>query len=358
MSAALVERLSRLIAMRTDNPGTGEPAMAAALKLELERHAPDAIEVVDVPRGAITSSAVLARWGKPSLLVNAHLDTVPPNRGWSGDPFVARVDGDRLVGLGSADTKGAIAAILGALDEVRPRDTAVLFSGDEELDNQCMRALLRKGTLAGVERAIVCEPTSLRLGTRHRGILSLEVVARGPGGHSAFADTLTNPMADLSRLAARLDDWGMRQRTSGPTGFPGICFNVAKLDGGVAFNVVASQATLTVSLRPPPGTDVPFIQRALEAIVHEVVPSATLTWLMANPPFATREPAWFASALGERETLDLGFWTEAALLSEAGIDAVVIGPGDIALAHSPDEFVPIADLVEAQALFAKLFRSA
>ena len=206
MSAELVQCLSRLIAMRSDNPGTGEPAIAAALKADLARHAPDALEVIEIPHGRITSAAVLARWGKPSLLVNAHLDTVPPNRGWTGDPFVARLDGDRLVGLGSADTKGAIAAILGALDEARPRDTAVLFSGDEELDNQCMRALLERGTLKGVERAIVCEPTSLRYGTRHRGILSLEVVARGPGGHSSFADTLPGPLADLARVAARLGD--------------------------------------------------------------------------------------------------------------------------------------------------------
>ncbi|MEO6950696.1 MAG: M20/M25/M40 family metallo-hydrolase [Polyangia bacterium] len=358
MSTELVQRLSRLIAMRTDNPGTGEPAMAAALEQDLARHAPDSLEVIEVPHGKVTSAAVLARWGRPSLLVNAHLDTVPPNRGWSGDPFVARIDGDRLVGLGSADTKGAIAAILCALEEARPRDTAVLFSGDEELDNHCMRTLVERGTLAGVERAIVCEPTSLRYGTRHRGILSLEVTANGPGGHSSFADTLPSPLGDLARLATRLDDWGRGQRNVGPDGFTGMCLNVAKLDGGVAFNVIASQATLTVSLRPPPGTDVPATQRKLEAIIREVVPSARATWLMANPPFETRDPAWFSSLLGERPLLDLGFWTEAALLPAAGIDAVVIGPGDIALAHSPDESVPIADLVAAQQMFARLFKGA
>jgi len=350
----VVALLSRLVAYRTDATGGDELALARALHDELAALGPDAVETIEVEHGTRTLAAVVARWGTPKLLVNAHLDTVPPNAGWTGDPFTARVEAHRLIALGSADTKGAIAAILCALSTQRPRDTMVLFSGDEELSNECMRALLRKGTLRGVERAIVCEPTSLRMGTRHRGIAWLEIAVRGPGGHSSFADTLPRPLGTLSRVAVALDDWGQRMRSVGPTAFPGMCMNVAMLEGGVAFNVIPAEAKLTVSLRQPPGTDLVGLQRELEGIVRAIAPDATMTWRLANPSFATRDLGVFSS-LGGREAIDLAFWTEAALLSEAGIDAVVIGPGDIAHAHAPDEHVPLADLHAAQAMFERVF---
>jgi acetylornithine deacetylase len=358
MPADVAGLLARLVAHRTDATGGDEVALARVLEEELAARGPDSVELIEIPFGQRTLAAVAARWGTPRLLVNAHLDTVPPNAGWSGDPFVARVvpgTADyKLIALGSADTKGAIAAILCALDAQKPRDTMVLFSGDEELSNECMRVLIERGLVRGIERAIVCEPTSLRLGTRHRGILSLEVTIAGAGGHSSFADTQPRPIAMLARVAVALDDWGQRMRTVGPDGFRGMCVNVAMLEGGVAFNVIPAKATLTISFRQPPGVDIASLQREIEALVHASAPEATTTWLMANPSFGTRSLASFTS-LGEREVIDLAFWTEAALLSQAGIDAVVIGPGDIAHAHSPDEHVPLADLRAAQEMFTQVF---
>ncbi len=362
--SAVVSLLGRLIAGRTDNPGGDERALAELLAGELRSRGADEVRVVAVPRGASshdshTGAYVIARWGEPRLLVNAHLDTVPVNAGWSGDPFVARVVGERVVGLGACDTKGAIAAILCALDEAQPRDTAVVFSGDEENSGTCLRALLSSGALKTVTYGIVCEPTGLRAGTRHRGILTLEAHLTGQGGHSSRADQLPRPLAELARMAVALDDWGRAQANAGPPGFTGMCLNVAKLDGGVAFNVVPEEAHLVVSVRPPPGSDLGAIRRELEALAASVSPSATLSWTLDNAPFATRELGAFRRWLGARveQPIDMMFWTEAAVLSEAGIDAVVLGPGDIAHAHAPDEWVPIAELDEARALFAEVFRA-
>jgi acetylornithine deacetylase len=352
--------LSRLIACRTDNPGGDEPALAELLAGELRARQADEVRVVRVPRGggSHTGAYVIARWGEPRLLVNAHLDTVPVNAGWSADPFVARVVGDRVIGLGAADTKGSIAAILRALDETRPHDTAVVFSGDEEAAGTCMRALVSSGGLGRVGYAVVCEPTGLRAGTRHRGILTLEAHLVGEGGHSSRADQLPRPLAALARLAAALDDWGRARVKEGPPGYPGMCLNVAKLDGGVAFNVVPDDAHLTVSLRPPPGSDLAAIQSELRQIAAQVCPQAEVSWSLENNAFATRDLGAFRRWLGARaEPHDLGFWTEAAILSEAGLDAVVLGPGEIAQAHAPDEWVALDQLEQARALFVSIFQA-
>jgi len=353
-----VALLSELVAYRSDVVGGEERPLAEHLAKLLRARGADDVVVADVPRDeGKAASYVYARFGKPRLLVNVHLDTVPPNADWKSDPFVPRIEGGRLYALGAADTKGAAAAILAALEETTPVDTGILFSGDEEHSSVVMRDFVSGPYLAGLERAIVCEPTSLRPGTRHRGIASFEVDVSGPGGHSSRADHVAAPIAMLSRLGVALDEWARAHREVGPPGFQGMCVNLAKLEGGVAFNVIPAQARLVVSLRPPPNADVVAIRGELEALVRRVLPDASMRFTRDNPPFATRDLEAFEPLLGAavRAPVDLGFWTEAALLAAHGVDAVVFGPGDIAQAHAPNEWVPIDELHRARDIFRAVF---
>ncbi|WP_394822090.1 M20 family metallopeptidase [Pendulispora albinea] len=351
--------LERLIRVDTHNPGGDELALSALLAEELHARAPDDVAVVEVPRASGTRGAyVYARWGQPDLLVNAHIDTVPVNAGWTGNPFEPRRADGRLYGLGACDTKGAIASILTALDAVKPKNVGVLFSGDEELSSTCIAAFLASPYAKGLARAIVCEPTSVRVGVRHRGILGLKLTLRGEGGHSSRADTMRAPLAELCRVAVAWDDWGKAQRGRGPKGFTGMCTNIAGLEGGVAFNVVPERATLTASFRPPPGTDVNAVGSELVAIAKEICPDATSDAVLGRPAFATQALAAFPPTIGARSEapVDLAFWTEAAQLTQAGIDAVVFGPGDIAQAHAPDEWVLESDLIAARDAFVHVFQ--
>jgi acetylornithine deacetylase len=149
---------------------------------------------------------------------------------------------------------------------------------------------------------------------------------------------------------------GAAHRGKGPPGFEGVHLNVAGLDGGIAFNVVPTQATLSFSLRPAPGSRVDDLLAEAERRVRAATAPHPIAWTvaLASPPFSTRDVAAFAPLLGDRlgGAVDLGFWTEAARLSEAGIDAVVYGPGAVEQAHAADEYVEIAELEAAQAAFA------
>jgi acetylornithine deacetylase len=306
---------------------------------------------------------VYARFGAeaPALLLNAHVDTVPVNSGYTSPPHLLVRRGDRLHGLGTADTKGAIAAILEALaaGPVR-RSVGVLFSGDEERTGTCIRAFLDSAAARGIERAIVCEPTSCRVGVRHRGIGAATAALDGPGGHSSRVDQLGNPLATLARAAVALDDMGRSHLGQGPAGFEGIQLNVASLDGGIAFNVVPTRATLSFSLRPAPGAQVEELLAEAERRVRAAVAPQAIVWTVAtsSPPFATRDLPAFEPLLGARlaDPVDLGFWTEAARLSERGIDAVVYGPGAVGQAHAADEYVEIAELEAAREAFAAVLR--
>lgn len=354
-----VALLSELVTFRSDLAGGEERPLAERLAELLRQRGPDEVTVCDVPRaeGLKPASYVYARFGKPQLLVNAHLDTVPPNADWTSDPFQPRIADGRLYALGAADTKGAAAAILTALEGVTPVDTGILFSGDEEFSGAVMRDFVASAHRTGLERAIVCEPTNLGVGTRHRGLLSFEISAAGPGGHSSHADTVASPLAVLARLGVALDEWARRNAPLGPPGFPGMCVNLAKFEGGVAFNVIPAHATLVVSLRPPPNAETGAIWTELEALARDVAPEATFRRVRDNPPFATANLAAFERMLGSaaRAPVDLGFWTEAAVLAANGIDAVVVGPGDITQAHGPDEWVTLDELHRARVLFETVF---
>jgi acetylornithine deacetylase len=330
-----------------DGKAGNERAICEYLVSLLKKQGPDEITLGTAPRTEGGDGAfVFARWGTPKRVVNAHVDTVPANAGWSRDPWQPHIADGKLYGLGSADTKGAIASTLVALDQhKRPKDVGVLFSGDEEAGCGVMRAFLSSSHIAGIREVLVCEPTARRAGIAHRGVLAQTATLHGPGGHSSKADFLPKPLAQLARFAVALDDCGKRRLHEGPAGMTGTCLNIADLRGGVAFNVIAAKGELEWSLRPYPGFDRAGWEAEIAELARAIDPNIAITTNQSldHVPFSCDTLAEFARPF-VRESGPLDFWTEAALWMTAGIDAIVIGPGDIAQAHAADEFVELADL--------------
>ena len=351
--------LAELIAFPTQQAG---PDRGAGDELALCRHlaprltrAGAHVEIVPTNRGSGEPGAYLfARWGRPRRIINAHIDTVPANTGWSRDPWTPTRVGDRLYGLGSADTKGAIAAAVIAAERGQPQDLGLLFSGDEEHGTACVQAFLASPAARDVEVAVVCEPTGRRAGLAHRGVLASRATLRGAGGHSSKADHLPRPVPQLARLAVALDERGLARRQDGPADMKGLCLNVAGLTGGVAFNVVPSAAELTWSLRPWHGFATAAWHAEVEGLARAIDPGIEVAQILDHEPFRCLRPELFHQLLAghvqEFGTLD--FWTEAALYAAHGIHAVVVGPGDIAQAHTADEWVALDDLDWAVGLFA------
>jgi acetylornithine deacetylase len=232
----------------------------------------------------------------------------------------------------------------------------VVFSGDEERGSNVVRHFLAGPHAAAIREVIVCEPTARTAGVAHRGVLGQRAVLTGPGGHSSKADHLPKPIARLARLAAALDDASVRRLHDGPPSMQGTCLNLASLAGGVAYNVVPARAELEWSLRPYPGFDRAGWDAEVAALAATVDPAITVTPTIDHAPFACDALA----PLVERFVRSVGalqYWTEAALWTEAGKQAIVIGPGDIAQAHAADEYVALDDLEWAVGLFRALVRA-
>ncbi len=300
-----VELLRQLVGFRTENPGGDERAICDFLAEQLRARGADSVEVVEVPRhrdGTTQIGAyVFARFGTPKTLLNAHVDTVPANNGWTTDPFKAVVTDDRVVGLGTCDTKGAAAAILTALDGIDPVDVGVLFSGDEERGSAVMPVFLKSDAAREIARAVVCEPTGRTAGVRHRGIMTFRAYLRGHGGHSSGADHMPKPLLELARFAVALDELAKQYLDDGPEDMKGLCLNIARFEGGIAPNVVPDDAALLVSIRPYPGFDANQFAYRMAELASSIDPGIEVSGGIAHAPFAAPSEAPLTSMPGSIE---------------------------------------------------------
>lgn len=307
------------------------------------------VDVIDHGAGAVSMFAVR---GRPRRLFNVHLDTVPDSPHWSASPHKLRVSHDRAVGLGACDIKGAAAGLLAAA-ACTTGDAAFLFTTDEEAnDARCISAFL--GTDHGFTEAIVAEPTKGEAVLAHRGIASVLMKFKGRAGHASAAHAM-----DASALHQAIH-WG--ERALGQVaacahekfgGLTGLRFNIGRIEGGIKANVIAPAAELRFGFRPLPSQDID----ALHATFAGFAPADThYEETFRGPPLPAGETAdaedkrLAARDLADALQLPIGnavdFWTEASLFSQAGLTALVYGPGDIAQAHTADEWVSLRQLAD------------
>ncbi len=304
--------------------------------------------LTDHGAGAVS---LLAVRGRPRLLFNVHLDTVPDSPQWSASPFELRVSGDRAVGLGACDIKGAAAGLLAAA-AANDGDVAFLFTSDEEAnDARCIAAFL-----AGPHRyeaVIVAEPTRCRAVLAHRGISSLLLRFAGRAGHASGAQgAADSALHQAVRWSARALDHADSLAGERFGELTGLRFNIGRIEGGIKANMIAPAAELRCGLRPLPSMDVDALLATLRGLAP--VAPAAFEETFRGPPLpagdahaasARRQAAQaLATSLGLPIGAAVDFWTEASLFSAAGYAAFVYGPGDIAQAHAADEWVALSQL--------------
>jgi len=348
MLDALLRHLEALVSFDTRNPprliGTG--GIFDYIRAQL----PDfRIDVIDHGEGAVSLFAVR---GNPKRVFNVHLDTVPSSEAWSADPHVLRVTDDRAIGLGACDIKGAAAGLIAAANAT-DGDAAFLFSSDEEAnDPRCIAAFL--GSDHGFGEAIIAEPTRCEAVLAHRGISSVLLKFKGEAGHASGANAMTaNALHQAMRWGGNALDLVEGEAQSRFGGLTGLRFNIGKVEGGIKANVIAPSAEVRFGFRPLPSHDIDtlhvrFGACASAGALERYEETFRGPSLPAGDIASAEERRLAARDLADELGLPIGnavdFWTEASLFSQAGLTAFVYGPGDIAQAHTADEFVTLAQL--------------
>ena len=336
----VVELLRELVAIDSVSERSNLPIAAAlerrltALGLAVTRHPyldPAGVEKVNLVALAGPSTAPPGAGG---LCFVGHTDTVPYDSAWSGALAVEERDG-KLFGRGTADTKGFLAAVLVAVEQVGisglARPLAVLCTADEEIGCAGARRLVDELALRPAH-AIVGEPTGLVPVRAHKGYWLAEVEVRGAEGHSAHPDVGRNAIFDAARVLARVEAVAADLREDRDDAYapPFTTLNVGTIAGGKARNVIPGSCRFPVEWRPLPRQDGEEVPRRIRAEIVRFLEEET----------------------GRRATT-VPFGTELPYVTALGARGCVCGPGDIREAHRTGEFVPVEELHRAVALYTR-----
>ena len=347
--------LESLVAFDTQNPPRLLDASSPLFGWVSDRLGPGfAIDITDHGQGRVS---MLATRGEPALLFNVHLDTVPVIAGSRYPALEMTLENDRVYGRGCCDIKGAAACLL-EIAGATEKPMAILFSTDEEgASGCCVDEFVQTSQCRAFAQVVVAEPTNCLAVTSHRGYLSVKGEFSGEPGHSSEPRALhDNALHKLSAWitaavgqAARLDGEGRRP-----------CFNVGEVHGGIKSNVIADRAKLHWSARLSPGDS----NEAFLELMTSLDTSHSSRWTVpfSGPPLPTggmgiSQAEAFVKSHGLESGAQVDFWTEASLFAQAGIPAIVLGPGNIAQAHVLDEWVSLEQLQRALDIYAKLVSS-
>jgi acetylornithine deacetylase len=317
--------------------------------------------------------------GKPDgVILSGHTDTVPwEGQAWTRGPLGAAVAGDRLYGRGSADMKGFIGLVVAHterfLEADPPHALHYAFSYDEETGCFGVPHLIADLREAGLapRLCIVGEPTGMVPAIAHKGVYRWRCCIKGKPAHSSLTPQAVNAIEAGARLVSHIASMGDAWRDGAEryAGFdvPYSTACVGVMHGGVADNIVPEDCTFHYEFRNLPGSDALAMQQRvrdeaarLEAPMKAVDAACGFAFedICAVPAFLAREDE-AAVRLAQRvsrqpRTTLVGFGTEAGLFQRAGISTVVCGPGFIAQAHQPDEFVSLEQLARCEAFLGAL----
>jgi succinyl-diaminopimelate desuccinylase len=371
----LVVRLTRdLVRIRSVNPpGNERPAAeylgnqmrALGLEVELQHLDEDRSQVIGRIRGA----------GSGHLVLTGHLDVVPPGvQEWRHDPFSADVVDGRIYGRGSADMKGAVAAIVAAASALlkcgfRPKaDYVIAATAGEEAGMFGATAMVERRSLVDSRYLVVAESSNLDVFVGEKGVLWLEIRALGRTAHGSMPSLGVNAVTFMSRLLSRLEDFPAPFTESRLLGKPTISPNV--IQGGNKINVVPDFCRLELDMRTVPGQDNVSILKAIEEIASDAArdfsPDVRFEIEVLNdvPPLETdpTDPLVQATLQAVKavrgsvaEVGGVPYATDAARLTPGfDIPMVICGPGDPRIIHQPDEYVEIEELVQAAEIYVEL----
>jgi acetylornithine deacetylase/succinyl-diaminopimelate desuccinylase-like protein len=368
--------LGDLIALPSINPAflpdapalTGEQRVADFIAFTADRAGLE-IEFQKVFPGRHNLLARLTPVGgkvRQRILLAPHMDTVGV---FSDQQLKPTLRGGRIYGRGACDTKGCIAAMLTALLTVarnrqRPAGTEIVLAAlvDEENGQTGSRKLSASGFKSDL--AIVGEPTRLEVVTAHKGDLWLQLETRGKSAHGACPELGRNAVHLMSRVVDVLETKyakQLRRRRHPLLGHPTV--NVGSIAGGTQPNIVPSRCVISIDRRTLPGETEAGVRREITVLLGKHGLRAGISDTKAAPCLALETNPklplvqQFLKCVGRRRIAGVHFFCDASVLAHGGIPSIVFGPGDIAQAHTADEWISVRQLETGTRMLTKFLEA-
>ena len=366
--------LHDLVAVNSVNPSLvpgapGEGAVAEVVRTAMRAAGLDVVMQEAAPGRPNVIGVLEGRAAGPSMMFCGHIDTV----GVEGmtAPFSPRVEDGRLYGRGSQDMKGGVAAMIGAAGVLASSWTRgrliVAAVVDEEHMSLGAEALVREFR---ADMAVVTEPTDLRVAVGHKGFAWVDIETHGRAAHGSRPDDGRDAIAMMGRVLVALEarDRELRGRT--PVAFQGTAsMHASLISGGRELSSYPDRCSLQMERRTVLREDAGTVERELEYLLAQLRLAdhdfhATQRVTAFRPAYRIdpdhKLPWAFAQAVGEAggssEPTGMSFWTDAAVLADAGVPSILFGPGGAGL-HSLEEYVNVADVITCRDVLVSATRA-
>ena len=378
-----VEMIGRLVSFDTTSRESNLP-LIEFVRDYLAAHGVESVLIQDAEGRKANLYATVGPPDAPGIALSGHTDVVPVDgQPWNTDPFQLVEKDGRLHGRGTADMKSFCAIALALIPEFVARrlhtPIHLALSFDEEIG--CLGAPLMIDQLGAAlgpkpKLAIIGEPTGMAVVNAHKGVVCLRTKVRGLEAHSSATHRGVNAVQYAAMLIGFLIEMAaeMAARQAPESGFepPHTTIQVGTIDGGTAQNIVPLDCAFTWEYRLLPGTEPHEIENRFERFANETV----LPMMRAVGPETGIETETICSVPGLRpdrgspaeplamalartnHTEVVSFATEAGQFQRAGVPAVVCGPGHIAQAHQPDEYIELSQIRACEAFMLQLLNEA
>jgi acetylornithine deacetylase len=372
------EMLGRLVAFDTTSRNPNLP-LIAFVRGWLDTHRVPYRVSTDPTGQKANIHAILGPQGAGGVALSGHVDTVPVDgQAWTSDPFSLRLSNGKLYGRGACDMKGFVASCLAAVPDIQvmplQRPLHLFITYDEETDFGGVQRMIADLSESGMRPGlcVVGEPSGMKPILAHKGRLSLNVHVRGRPGHSSEPGKGVNAVHAAAEAIAWIAAEARRLAKEGPFAEafdpPYTTMQVGTVQGGSILNIIPESATFSLEWRDIPGDDATrhlerlkaHVAAHIEAAMHATHPDTGFSYEIINlmPRMALDPNHELASIVkqltGSNSTGTVSYGTEGGYYQNAGIPTLVCGPGYIAQAHQPDEFVAQAELDACDAFIRRL----
>jgi acetylornithine deacetylase len=377
-SMTTVELLARLVSFDTTSRYSNL-ALIGFVREYLDAHGVPYRVSTDAAGEKANIHAIIGPHGPGGVALSGHVDTVPVDgQAWSADPFTLRRAEGRLYARGSADMKGFVSACLAAVPDIKARNLArplhLFISYDEEVGCNGARRLIQDFDESGLKPTlcVVGEPSGMQPILAHKGKLNLGVTVRGVTGHSAEPSKGVNAIQAAGEAVAYVAAEARRLAKEGPfeEGFdpPHTTIHAGTIRGGTILNVIPELCEFTMEWRPIPGDDAArHVERMKQFVADTIEPAmravsaktgfqfkvlTTMPGLSLDPGHALTDIV--KQLTGSNSAGKVSYGTEGGFYQGAGIATIICGPGHIAQAHQPDEWIAQEQLDSCDAFIRRL----
>jgi acetylornithine deacetylase/succinyl-diaminopimelate desuccinylase family protein len=370
----VIDLTQKLVSVPSDTPAGEEQAAAVLEEFFAQAGVPTLRRQVE-GAGVNVIATLPSATGRTGLLLNGHLDVVPPSSHMPFPPFAATLKDGCMWGRGTVDMKGGLAAMACAMVAIHTsgipleQSLALTAVASEERGNLGTAALIREGIQA--KWAVVGEATGLALIVAHKGVDRYQVIVEGRAAHESMPELGANAIIQAARIITTLHEtlWPQTAERVHPLLGPAT-YNIGTIQGGTSRNMVPDRCMFQISKRWLPGDSSDAIRNEIEEAVKacsrlpgvrasvvrepefDQVPHPPLE-VPVDHPLPHALAATISRLIGRAPHLGTwGAFTDGALLQSIGIPAVVFGPGDVKLAHTDEEHITLSELTTAAEVYA------